>query len=206
MKLAYETTASRSPVAAGALCAALLCGTAGLACFAGCKSSGDGKRSAENSHSHPDRVPQPLKNPAGFCFSSCRRQATCRLGEPHGKEQKKIFETDIKRCSHRCVDWIKTRPYDAAALHTCYTGSKCGKLMACLADTRRLLRHTTDPTKKRQCFKLCVDMGQCGGDEPRCLKMCNRGDLRVYRALERCENRGCPRVRECVEEQLTRTR
>jgi hypothetical protein len=149
-----------------------------------------------------NEVPPPLKNPAGFCFVSCRRQALCRLGKPSNKEQKKIFAADVERCGHRCVEWIKSHPYDAAALHLCYENIACGKLMACLANTRRLLSHSENPQKKRECFKLCVDLGQCGGDEPRCLRLCKEGDLRVFRALQHCENRGCPQVKECFEKQF----
>lgn len=150
-------------------------------------------------------VPTPLKNPAGFCFESCRRKAVCRLGEPEGKEQKKIFETSVERCGHNCVEWIKSRPYEAAAQHTCYGKPRCSALLACLSETKRLLRFSSKPEKKRECFKLCIDYGGCGGDERRCLKRCNEGDLRVYRALEGCENRGCPQVKECVDAELKKT-
>lgn len=147
-------------------------------------------------------MPPPLKNPAGFCFGSCRRQMTCRLGEGEGEEQRKILEAETHRCSRNCIEWIKSHPYDAVAIHHCYSRSSCAAMMSCIGEIRRLLGSSADPEKKRQCFKLCVDYSGCDGNERACIRSCANGDLRIYKALEKCENRGCPAVKECVEKEM----
>ncbi len=174
-------------------------------CFSavGCKDDDDlNLQNLENELEMHGGVPAPLKNPAGFCFESCRRRTVCRLGDPDGEEQKKIFDSTVEKCGHNCVEWIKSHPYDAAALYTCYRKPSCGGLSACLSDTERLLRFSSEPEKQRNCFRLCVDYGTCRGDEGACIRLCNESDLRIYRALERCENRSCPQVKECIDEEL----
>lgn len=169
----------------------------------GCKKKDDQKlRTLENELEMHGGVPAPLNNPAGFCFESCRRRTVCRLGDPDGEEQEKIFDITVEKCGHSCVEWIKSHPYDAAALYTCYRKASCGALSACLSDTERLLRFSSEPEKQRNCFKLCVDYGVCRGDESACIRLCNEGDLRIYRALESCENRSCPLVKECIDSEL----
>lgn len=182
-----------------------LLGVALVFSFAGCKDDKyDAKLNelARNEMKIYGGVPAPLRNPAGFCFESCRRQIVCRLGDPDGEEQEKIFETTVERCGHNCVEWIKSSPYEAAAQHLCYLKNRCSRLSACLSETKRLLRYSSEPEKQRDCFKLCVDYGACEGQERICLKLCNEGDLRIYRALENCENRSCPEIKECVEAEL----
>jgi hypothetical protein len=164
--------------------------------FGGCKGKGKSKKKAG---ADDGGVPAPLKNPARFCFATCARKVQCRLGEGEGDEQRKILRAEMERCSRNCLQWIKGHPYDAVALHLCYAKKSCNDLVSCLGQAQRLMKDSADPQKKRQCFKLCVDFGQCEGNERACLRACTAGDLRVYRALTKCENRGCPQVKECVE-------
>lgn len=165
---------------------------------AGCKGKSRGSKIVDTDGG----VPAPLGNPAGFCYGTCARKVKCRLGEGEGDEQRKISQAEMERCSRNCLEWIKDHPYDAVALHLCYEKANCNDLTSCLGQVQQLLKETADPQKKRQCFKLCVDFGQCEGNERACVRSCTGGDLRIYRALGKCENRGCPQVKECVDRHM----
>ena len=143
-------------------------------------------------------VPNPLEHPAEFCFTTCARRTYCRLGKPEGKEQLSLFAKEKARCIQGCIRWMKGHPFDALAYHGCYRKKTCSHMTACLAETRRLLQAAADPDRKRQCLSLCVDFGQCNASERRCMERCKAPDLAIYRAMEHCENRSCPAVRDCV--------
>ncbi len=143
-------------------------------------------------------VPDPLEQPAEFCFATCARRIYCRLGKPEGKEQTDLFTKEKDRCIQRCIQWMKGHPFDAKAYHACYRARNCSQLTSCLAETKRLLEAAADPDRRRQCLSLCVDFGQCDASERRCMEHCKSPDLAIYRALEHCENRACPTVRDCV--------
>ena len=161
----------------------------------GCR--GESKRTTHETKQNR-AVPNPLEQPAQFCFATCARKTICRLGKPVGKEQVDLFQKEKARCIQRCIQWMKGHPFDAQAYHRCYKGNSCSRMTACLAETRRLLQAAADPDRRRQCLSLCVDFGQCDASERRCMERCKAPDLAIYRALEHCENRSCPALRDCV--------
>ncbi len=147
----------------------------------------------------------PLSDPAGFCARICQARVACRLGTPTNEEQQRIVAEETKRCLSGCYRWMADQPLAALEQGRCLAHRDCQKLRACLAEVRRLAQAVRDPAKERECLGLCVDVGQCGGPERRCMERCRSRDLAVYRALERCENRGCPYVAQCYRKHVGTT-
>ncbi len=144
----------------------------------------------------------PLSDPAGFCARVCRAELACRLGTPTSEEQQRIVAEETKRCLGSCYQWMAKQPLAALEQARCLADEDCQKLRACLAQVRRLAQALRNPAKEQDCLGFCVDVGQCGGPERRCMERCRSRDLAVYRALERCENRGCPYVSQCYRKHV----
>lgn len=147
-------------------------------------------------------MPAPLAKPAEFCMASCRRKTNCRMGIPQDADRAKLFKTALERCTETCFEWMKAHPFEAAAQRRCYGLKQCGRLLNCLTEVDRLVKNAADPEKQKQCLGLCVDVGQCDGPERGCMALCRNEDIRVYRALDECENRSCPRIKDCFIEHM----
>jgi len=124
------------------------------------------------------------------------------MGTPENPDRIKLYKTALEHCTEDCFEWIKAHPFEAADQRRCYDFKQCGRLLNCLTAVDRLVKNAADPEKQKQCLGLCVDVGQCDGPERHCMSLCRNADLRVYRALDECENRSCPRVKDCFVEHI----